>query len=109
MVTISLREEATELLSGLLRLDTVNPPGNETKAAELLRNYLEPSGVECRLIAKVPDRANLVARLRGRDEGPTLLLLSHTDTVIADPGDGPSIRGAARCSTATCGVAERST
>ncbi len=87
MVTISLREEATELLSGLLRLDTVNPPGNETKAAELLRNYLEPSGVECRLIAKVPDRANLVARLRGRDEGPTLLLLSHTDTVIADPGE----------------------
>ena len=87
MVTLSLREEATELLSGLLRLDTVNPPGNETKAAELLRNYLEPSGVECRLIAKVPDRANLVARLRGRDEGPTLLLLSHTDTVIADPGE----------------------
>jgi acetylornithine deacetylase/succinyl-diaminopimelate desuccinylase-like protein len=87
VVTISLREEATELLSGLLRLDTVNPPGNETKAAELLRNYLEPSGVECRLIAKVPDRANLVARLRGRDEGPTLLLLSHTDTVIADPGE----------------------
>ena len=87
MVTVSLREEATELLSGLLRLDTVNPPGNETKAAELLRNYLEPAGVECRLIAKVPDRANLVARLRGRGEGPTLLLLSHTDTVIADPGE----------------------
>jgi acetylornithine deacetylase/succinyl-diaminopimelate desuccinylase-like protein len=87
VVTVSLREEATELLSGLLRLDTVNPPGNETKAAELLRNYLEPAGVECRLIAKVPDRANLVARLRGRGEGPTLLLLSHTDTVIADPGE----------------------
>jgi acetylornithine deacetylase/succinyl-diaminopimelate desuccinylase-like protein len=87
VVTVSLREEATELLSGLLRLDTVNPPGNETKAAGLLRNYLEPAGVECRLIAKVPDRANLVARLRGRGEGPTLLLLSHTDTVIADPGE----------------------
>ena len=85
MVTLSLREEATELLSGLLRLDTVNPPGNETKAAELLREYLEEAGIECELIAKVPDRANLIARLRGRGEGPSLMLLSHTDTVVADP------------------------
>ena len=109
MVTISLREEATELLSGLLRLDTVNPPGNETKAAELLRNYLEPSGVECRLIAKVPDRANLVARLRGRGEGPTLCFFPTPTRSSRIPANGASIRGAARCSTATCGVAERST
>ncbi len=34
---MSLREEVTELLRALVRLDTVNPPGNETKAAELLR------------------------------------------------------------------------
>jgi acetylornithine deacetylase/succinyl-diaminopimelate desuccinylase-like protein len=79
-----LREEAVELLRGLLRLDTVNPPGNETQAAELLRDYLARSGVECELIAKVRERANLVARLRGRD-GPTLALIAHTDTVLADP------------------------
>jgi acetylornithine deacetylase/succinyl-diaminopimelate desuccinylase-like protein len=85
VVTVPLRDEATELLSGLIRLDTVNPPGNETKAAELLRRYLEEAGVECELIAKVPLRANLVARLRGRGEGPTVMLLSHTDTVLADP------------------------
>jgi acetylornithine deacetylase/succinyl-diaminopimelate desuccinylase-like protein len=87
MATVSLREEATELLSGLLRLDTVNPPGNETKAAEFLRSYLEGAGVECELLAKVPERANLVARLRGRNGGPSLLLLSHTDTVLADPSE----------------------
>jgi acetylornithine deacetylase/succinyl-diaminopimelate desuccinylase-like protein len=85
VVTLSLREEATELLSGLLRLDTVNPPGNETKAADLLREYLEEAGIECELIARVPHRANLIARLRGRGDGPTLMLLSHTDTVVADP------------------------
>ena len=87
MVTVPLREEATELLSALLRLDTVNPPGNESQAAELLKRYLEEAGVECQLLAKVPHRANLVARLRGRGDGPTLLLLSHTDTVIADAGE----------------------
>ena len=57
--------EATELLQELIRLDTANPPGNETKAAELLRAYLEDAGVECELYARVPDRANLVARLHG--------------------------------------------
>ena len=87
MATVSLRDEATELLQALIRLDTVNPPGNETLAAELLRDYLAGSGVEAELIAKVPERANLVARLPGRGDGPTLLLLSHTDTVLADPGE----------------------
>jgi acetylornithine deacetylase/succinyl-diaminopimelate desuccinylase-like protein len=84
MATVSLRNEATELLQGLLRANTVNPPGNETLAAELLRSYLEDAGVDCELYAKVPERANLVARIPGRG-GPTLALISHTDTVRADP------------------------
>jgi acetylornithine deacetylase/succinyl-diaminopimelate desuccinylase-like protein len=53
----------------------------------LLRDYLAESGVESELYAKVPERANLVARLPGRGEGPSLLLLSHTDTVVADPAE----------------------
>ena len=85
MAVTSLRGEVTDLLSRLIRLDTTNPPGNETAAAELLREYLEASGVECELYARVPERANLVARIPGMGEGPSLLLLSHTDTVLADP------------------------
>jgi acetylornithine deacetylase/succinyl-diaminopimelate desuccinylase-like protein len=88
VTSASLRDEVTELLQGLLQLDTVNPPGNETRAAELLRNYLEPHGIECRLFAKAPERANLVARMPGRDAAaPRLLFLSHTDTVLADPAE----------------------
>jgi acetylornithine deacetylase/succinyl-diaminopimelate desuccinylase-like protein len=82
----SLRDEVTDLLQRLIRVDTTNPPGNETAAAELLRDYLEANGVACRLIAKVPERANLVARIPGGD-GPTLLFLSHTDVVLADPAE----------------------
>jgi acetylornithine deacetylase/succinyl-diaminopimelate desuccinylase-like protein len=78
--------EVVDLLQRLVRLDTVNPPGNETVAAELLRGYLEESGVACELYARVPERANLVARIPGRG-GPRLLLLSHTDTVLADPAE----------------------
>ena len=81
---MTLRQEVTELTQALVRLDTVNPPGNETKAAELLRDYLAASGIESRLLARDPARANLVARLPGGD-GPSLILICHTDTVLADP------------------------
>ena len=87
MATRTLRDETTELLQELLRLDTTNPPGNETPAAELLRDYLEDAGVSCELYAKIPERANLVARIPGRGDGPRLLFLSHTDVVLADASE----------------------
>ncbi len=85
MAATAIRDEAVGLLQELLLLDTANPPGNETQAAELLRGYLEGAGLTCELYAREPGRANLVARLPGRGEGPSVLLLCHTDTVVADP------------------------
>jgi acetylornithine deacetylase/succinyl-diaminopimelate desuccinylase-like protein len=79
--------EVADLLSRLIAVDTTNPPGNETAAAELLRDYLESNGVACELYARVPERANLVARIPGGDDGPSLLLLGHTDVVLADPAE----------------------
>ena len=64
----------------------MNPPGNETVAAELLRDYLAANGVSCELYSREPHRANLVARIEGGD-GPSLAFLSHTDTVLADPAE----------------------
>jgi acetylornithine deacetylase/succinyl-diaminopimelate desuccinylase-like protein len=87
MATISLRDEVTELLQELIRVDTTNPPGNETRAAELLRDYLGDHGVESELIARVPERANLVARIPGSGDAPSLLFLSHTDVVLADASE----------------------
>jgi acetylornithine deacetylase/succinyl-diaminopimelate desuccinylase-like protein len=84
MATVSLRDEVTELLQELIRIDTTNPPGNETAAAEVLQAYLEDSGAEVELYARIPERANLVARIPGRGDGPKLLFLSHTDVVLAD-------------------------
>jgi acetylornithine deacetylase/succinyl-diaminopimelate desuccinylase-like protein len=86
-IATTLRQEVTELLQELIRVDTTNPPGNETAAAEVLRAYLEESGVSCELYAKIPERANLVARIPGRADGPRLLFLSHTDVVLADPSE----------------------
>jgi acetylornithine deacetylase/succinyl-diaminopimelate desuccinylase-like protein len=54
----------------------------------VLREHLEAAGVPCRLLARTPGRANLVARIPGRDPAaPRLLLLSHTDTVAAEPAE----------------------
>jgi acetylornithine deacetylase/succinyl-diaminopimelate desuccinylase-like protein len=79
--------EAEQLLRGLIRFDTVNPPGNERPAQEQLAAHLSAAGFECELLGAEPERPNLIARLRGRAEGPTLCYLGHVDTVLADPAD----------------------
>jgi acetylornithine deacetylase/succinyl-diaminopimelate desuccinylase-like protein len=82
-----LREEASELLRRLVACDTSNPPGRETQAAAILEDYLVPAGVECERVAKDPDRANLVARIRGSGDGPSLAFLGHLDVVQAKRED----------------------
>src|SRR3954462_416365 len=82
-----LERETTELLQRLVRFDTVNPPGNERPAQELLAGMLRDAGFEVALLGRTEERPNLVARLRGGGDGPRLVLLSPVDTVLAEPGD----------------------
>ena len=67
-------------------MNTVNPPGNEIRAARILQEYFARNSIAAELYAREQDRPNVVARLRGGD-GPSLLFLSHTDTVLADPAE----------------------
>jgi acetylornithine deacetylase/succinyl-diaminopimelate desuccinylase-like protein len=78
-------DEAVALLRELLRVNTSNPPGNETAAQRLLVAPLREAGFDAELVGPDPERLNLVAQLRGREPGPVLGLLSHVDTVTADP------------------------
>jgi acetylornithine deacetylase/succinyl-diaminopimelate desuccinylase-like protein len=80
-----LADEAERLLGALIRFDTVNPPGNERAAQEHLAAHLRAAGLQCELLGAEPGRPNLLARLRGAREGPTLCYLGHVDTVLADP------------------------
>jgi acetylornithine deacetylase/succinyl-diaminopimelate desuccinylase-like protein len=82
-----LGPSAVELLGRLIQTNTVNPPGNEGRAQDLLRERLIAAGFECELLEAEPGRPNLVARLRGAQEGPTLAFLGHVDTVRADPDE----------------------
>jgi acetylornithine deacetylase/succinyl-diaminopimelate desuccinylase-like protein len=77
----ALREEATDLLRRLITCDTSNPPGRETQAVAIVERYLLDAGLECERVAADPDRANLIARLPGRGDGPSLAFLGHVDVV----------------------------
>ncbi len=83
----ALERRTTEILQRLIRFNTVNPPGNEEPAQLWLHSLLEEAGFDCELPTAVPGRPNLVARMPGRSDGPTLCLLGHVDTVLADPED----------------------
>lgn len=83
--SLDLRREVTTLLQDLIRIDTTNPPGNETEAAEYLARILEREGFECMVLESAPGRGNLITRLNGSGGGPSLLLLSHLDVVAANP------------------------
>ncbi len=77
--------EAVALFRELLRIDTTNPPGRETPAAELCARWLREEGIECQLLARDPARANLVARIKGDGSRAPLLLNAHLDVVPCEP------------------------
>src|SRR3982074_496841 len=82
-----LGPRAVDLLGRLIQTNTVNPPGNEGPVQDYLAKMLAAAGFECELLSAEPGRPNLVARLRGSEDGPTPTLLGHVDTVRADPGE----------------------
>ncbi len=87
MAADQLETETTEVLQRLVRFNTVNPPGNERPAIEYLQRYLEDAGFETEILGAEHTRANLIADLRGEQDGPTLCFLGHVDTVLADPSE----------------------
>ena len=84
---MDLEDRAVTLLQELIRFNTVNPPGNELPAQRHLAAMLEAAGFEVEMHGAEPDRPNLVATLGDPTSGPVFGLLSHVDTVLADPAD----------------------
>jgi acetylornithine deacetylase/succinyl-diaminopimelate desuccinylase-like protein len=78
--------EALAWFKELLRIDTTNPPGNERPAVECVARVLGQEGIPFEIVAAEPERANLVARLKGNGKKAPLLLSAHLDVVPADDG-----------------------
>lgn len=78
-------EEVLDILQDLIRLDTSNPPGNETLVAEYLRDLLAAEGIEGEIFSLDPSRGNLVARLPGNGARDPILIMAHSDVVGVEP------------------------
>jgi acetylornithine deacetylase/succinyl-diaminopimelate desuccinylase-like protein len=76
-----LYQRPVELLQHLIRFDTTNPPGNEAACVTFVNNQLAEAGVETTILARAPERPNLVARLKGQGRAAPLLLYGHVDVV----------------------------
>jgi len=70
-----------EILQTLIRFDTTNPPGNEADCVAYVNSLLREAGFETTLLARDPNRPNLIARLKGQGSAPPLLLYGHVDVV----------------------------
>ncbi len=79
-----LADETADVLSDVVRIDTQNPPGGETPAANALARKLETEGIPAEVVESTPGRGNLYARLRGSGRGRPIILLAHLDVVPAD-------------------------
>ena len=91
----SVGDEAVDYLVDLVKIDSSNPPGNETRVAEYLETALAAEGIKSETYALDPDRANLVARYKGNGSKPPILIMGHTDVVgvQADKWTEPPFEG----------------
>src|SRR6201981_1824526 len=70
-----INDEAMRHFQALVRIDSTDPPGNETKVVEYVKQVLEAEGIPSVLVAKDPARANLIARLKGNGSKKSLLIM----------------------------------
>ena len=80
----SLGDRTRQYLSDLVRIDTSNPPGNETPLAQYLKQAVQAFGIDGELLGSDPKRMNFIGRLRGDGKARPLLLMAHSDVFPVD-------------------------
>ncbi len=76
-----LKAESLLHFQSIVRINTANPPGNETAVVNYLKAAFDREGIPYKIFAAEPGRANLVARLKGNGSKKPILIMGHTDTV----------------------------
>ena len=83
----SLGDRTRLYLTDLVRLDSSNPPGNESRVADYLQQVADSFGIKAERLGSDSKRMNFVARLQGTGKGRPLLLLAHSDVAPVAPAD----------------------
>jgi len=78
------RREIVELLETLIKIRSVNPPGEEDRVADFIEAYLAELGIDSQRVPLEAGRSSVVARIPGESEG-SIVLCGHMDTVDTDP------------------------
>jgi len=81
------KNEAIEILSELIKINTTNPPGNELPAAKYISEKLKEANLETEIIKSEENRGNVICRIKGEKKEPSILLLSHLDVVPANASE----------------------
>jgi acetylornithine deacetylase/succinyl-diaminopimelate desuccinylase-like protein len=81
----AVEAETLRHFQALVRIDTSNPPGNETRAVEYVKQVLDKEGIPYQVFAGDANRANLVTRIKGNGRKKPILVMGHTDVVTIDP------------------------
>ena len=91
----NMHERPVEILQRLIRFNTTNPPGHEAACVGYIRDLLNEAGIESTLIAKDPERPNLIARIPGEGKAAPLLMYGHVDVVTTEdqPWHHPPFEG----------------
>ena len=80
----TIHQRPVELLQNLVRFNTTNPPGHEVECITYINNLLRGAGFETTLLARVPERPNLITRLAGQGNASPFLLYGHVDVVTTE-------------------------
>ena len=78
---VNIYTNPVKILQDLIRFDTSNPPGNEEECITYIKDLLNGSGFETKILSKTPNRPNIISRLQGSGNAPPLLLYGHVDVV----------------------------
>ena len=74
-------ERLIQFTGELIATPSETPPGDERKIAKLILDEFERLGLEGPVVvSEIPERPNVLYRLKGKGRGPTLLYVAHTDT-----------------------------
>jgi acetylornithine deacetylase/succinyl-diaminopimelate desuccinylase-like protein len=80
----NLLEEATHHLQKYIRIQTVNPPGNEIEGVRFFKKIFDAESIPCQIFEPSPGRGNLLATLKGSGKRKPVLLLNHMDVVSVE-------------------------
>ncbi len=93
------KKRLIHLTQGLIRINSENPPGDESRIAAFVEGLLEKLGLKTRIVEFEKRRSNVIGVLAGKDRTRSLIVTPHLDTVPAgrswkrDPFSGEIDRG----------------